>query len=238
MISTEESIIRLLIAIVLGGLIGYEREAQSKSAGLRTHILVCLGSCLCMIISVNIAMEYFFRYGYTNSDPGRIAAQVVSGVGFLGAGTILANQKGRSIHGLTTAASIWVVAAVGLVDGAGYLLTAAAATLFVFIVLTLFVRLDKYMRRHSEHTCHIHLVMRNSTGQFRRMTDYFQGHHLALQSFRVLSEEEAADIEVEATLLVSEDLDGGSLMSQLLGLKGVLQAELLDLDEKIKVKEK
>jgi putative Mg2+ transporter-C (MgtC) family protein len=128
MISTEESIIRLLIAIVLGGLIGYEREAQSKSAGLRTHILVCLGSCLCMIISVNIAMEYFFRYGYTNSDPGRIAAQVVSGVGFLGAGTILANQKGRSIHGLTTAASIWVVAAVGLVVGAGYLLTAAAAT--------------------------------------------------------------------------------------------------------------
>ena len=85
MISTEDSIIRLIMALILGGLIGYERQAKSKSAGLRTHTLVCVGSCLCMIISINIAMDYYFTFGYNNSDPERIAAQVVSGVGFIGA---------------------------------------------------------------------------------------------------------------------------------------------------------
>ena len=119
MISTSDSIIRLVVAIILGGLIGYEREARSQSAGLRTHILVCLGACLCMIISINIALDFYSVYGYTRSDPERIAAQVISGVGFLGAGTILANQKGHSVKGLTTAASIWGVAAVGLVVGCG-----------------------------------------------------------------------------------------------------------------------
>ena len=113
MISTEDSIIRLIIALILGGLIGYERQAQSKSAGLRTHTLVCVGSCLCMIISINIAMDYYFTFGYNNSDPERIAAQVVSGVGFIGAGTILANQKDRSVRGLTTAAGLWAVSAIG-----------------------------------------------------------------------------------------------------------------------------
>ena len=152
MISTSDSIIRLVVAIILGGLIGYEREARSQSAGLRTHILVCLGACLCMIISINIALDFYSVYGYTRSDPERIAAQVISGVGFLGAGTILANQKGHSVKGLTTAAGIWGVAAVGLVVGAGYLVTAAAATVLIFIVLTVFVRLDKMMRKRGRHS--------------------------------------------------------------------------------------
>lgn len=73
MISTEDSIIRLVISLILGAIIGYERQSQSKSAGLRTHTLVCVGSCLCMIISINVAMEYFFEFGYRNADPGRIA---------------------------------------------------------------------------------------------------------------------------------------------------------------------
>ena len=135
MISTEDSIIRLIMALILGGLIGYERQAQSKSAGLRTHTLVCVGSCLCMIISINIAMDYYFTFGYNNSDPERIAAQVVSGVGFIGAGTILANQKDRSVRGLTTAAGLWAVSAIGLVVGAGYLVIACVATALIFLVL-------------------------------------------------------------------------------------------------------
>lgn len=83
-ISTVDSIIRLFLALFLGGIIGYERQAQSKSAGLRTHVLVSLGSCLSMIISINIAMDLYFQYGLTNSDPERIAAQVITGIGFLG----------------------------------------------------------------------------------------------------------------------------------------------------------
>lgn len=84
----------------------------------------------------------FFEFGYRNADPGRIAAQVVSGVGFIGAGTILANQKERSVRGLTTAAGIWAVSAIGLVVGAGYLVVAIVATALIFLVLTVFVRLD------------------------------------------------------------------------------------------------
>ena len=187
MISTSDSIIRLIVAIILGGLIGYEREARSQSAGLRTHILVCLGACLCMIISINIALDFYSVYGYTRSDPERIAAQVISGVGFLGAGTILANQKGHSVKGLTTAASIWGVAAVGLVVGAGYLVTAAAATVLIFIVLTVFVRLDKMMRKRGRHSYVLHLTMRNTVGQSRRLSEYLQHHQLTLLSFRTLS---------------------------------------------------
>ena len=138
MISTEDSIIRLIMALILGGLIGYERQAQSKSAGLRTHTLVCVGSCLCMIISINIAMDYYFTFGYNNSDPERIAAQVVSGVGFIGAGTIIIHRQ--LVRGLTTAASLWATAGIGLAAGAHMYIVAGAATaltLFGLEVLTL-----------------------------------------------------------------------------------------------------
>ena len=133
MISTEDSIIRLIMALILGGLIGYERQAQSKSAGLRTHTLVCVGSCLCMIISINIAMDYYFTFGYNNSDPERIAAQVVSGVGFIGAGTIIFNHQ--IVRGLTTAASLWATAGIGLTAGAGMSWLALAATILTLVAL-------------------------------------------------------------------------------------------------------
>lgn len=231
MISTSDSIIRLIVAIILGGLIGYEREARSQSAGLRTHILVCLGACLCMIISINIALDFYSVYGYTRSDPERIAAQVISGVGFLGAGTILANQKGHSVKGLITAASIWGVAAVGLVVGAGYLVTAAAATVLIFIVLTVFVRLDKMMRKRGRHSYVLHLTMRNTVGQSRRLSEYLQHHQLALLSFRTLSGEEEENVELELTVHVGEELSQSELLSDLLGIKGIKQATVTEPKE-------
>ena len=140
MISTEDSIIRLIISLILGAIIGYERQSQSKSAGLRTHTLVCVGSCLCMIISINIAMEYYFEFGYRNADPGRIAAQVVSGVGFIGAGTILANQKERSVRGLRRSRHLGRIGYRPCrrcrLPGGSIVATA------YLLVLTVFVRLD------------------------------------------------------------------------------------------------
>jgi len=117
---------KLLVAIVAGGAIGIERELRGKPAGLRTNILICLGSALLMDLSVRIANDY-------NGDPGRIAAQVVTGIGFLGAGTIL-HTRG-TITGLTSAATIWVVAAIGLTAGAGYEFEALATTITVMFVL-------------------------------------------------------------------------------------------------------
>ena len=109
----------------MNGSLKVSRRTPDPYAGMRR-------SCLCMIISINVAMELFFEFGYRNADPGRIAAQVVSGVGFIGAGTILANQKERSVRGLTTAAGVWAVSAIGLVVGAGYLVVSIVATALSF----------------------------------------------------------------------------------------------------------
>jgi len=124
---------RLILSVVLGGVIGFERERHNRPAGFRTHILVCSGSALIMMVSA---------YGFTGqmgegflADPGRIAAGVVTGIGFLGAGTIL--QQRGSVRGLTTAATIWVVSGVGLAAGIGFYLGATLTTVFVLISLLL-----------------------------------------------------------------------------------------------------
>lgn len=131
---------RLAMSCILGGIIGYERESKSKSAGLRTNVLVCLGSCLIMILSQDI---YGDVEGKTNADPARLAAQVVSGIGFLGAGAIM--KEGLNVTGLTTAACLWVVAGVGLAVGAGNYSEAIATTVFVFIVLAVLARMDSFL---------------------------------------------------------------------------------------------
>jgi putative Mg2+ transporter-C (MgtC) family protein len=117
---------KLIAAILIGGGIGLERELKGKPAGLRTNILICVGSALLMDLSMNLAAVH-------GGDPGRIAAQVVTGIGFLGAGTIL-HTRGQ-ITGLTSAATIWVVAALGLTIGAGYFIEALGSTVTVMIVL-------------------------------------------------------------------------------------------------------
>ena len=120
-------ITRLLLACLFGGAIGYLREIERKTAGLRTHILVCLGSALIMVLSLYICVEY------KSSDAGRIAAGVITGIGFLGAGAII--REPGSVKGLTTAASIWVTSAIGLVVGSGYYFAATTATVLTLIVI-------------------------------------------------------------------------------------------------------
>lgn len=226
MISTTDSIIRLCIALILGGIIGYERQAQSKAAGLRTHTLVCVGACLCMIISINMAMDYYFMYDYRNSDPERIAAQVVSGVGFLGAGTILANQKERNVRGLTTAASLWAVAAIGLVVGAGYMWVAIAATVMIFVVLRLFVRLDEFMKIHYCKQYRVHLIMKNSIGQSRRLNEFLNQQHLRLDSFRSLSEEDSDEADLYVTISSPHYISDSDILAHFMTLRGIKMAEM------------
>lgn len=136
----------LVLAIVLGGAIGLERELKGKPAGLRTNILICVGAALFTQLSIGVAGA--------GGDPGRIAAQIVTGVGFIGAGTIL-HSRGH-ISGLTSAATIWLVAAIGVALGAGATLEATGTTLLVLIVLGVLPLLEKLLRRQSGVT---HLVV-------------------------------------------------------------------------------
>ncbi|RIX98481.1 MgtC/SapB family protein [Aureimonas flava] len=132
MISNGDVLLRLLTAAALGSLIGLERERLLWNAGIRTHMLVCVGACLFAIVSA-YGFQNATRMEHVVLDPSRIAAQVVSGVGFLGAGAIL--LKGNAVRGLTTAASIWAVAALGLAAGGGLYFAAATATAIILVIL-------------------------------------------------------------------------------------------------------
>lgn len=151
--------LKLLLAAVLGAVIGLERESLNKSAGFRTHTLVSLGSCLITITSIEM---------YTNflggiSDPGRIAAQIVSGIGFLGAGTIM--RSGKGIKGLTTAASLWVVAGIGLAVGTGAYLNSIFTTVIVLLVLIYMPRLEKAYSRISSKETIVDIYIDDKPGQ-------------------------------------------------------------------------
>ena len=129
--------LRIVLSGVLGAVIGYERQARHKAAGLRTHMLVSMGSCLIMILSYKI---YYMVEGHTNADPARLAAQVVSGIGFLGAGSIM--KDGLNVRGLTTAASLLVVSAVGLTVGAGFYEGAIFVTIMILVVLGILTKIE------------------------------------------------------------------------------------------------
>jgi putative Mg2+ transporter-C (MgtC) family protein len=139
MITEQEIILRLGLAALLGMIVGFEREKQNQPAGLRTHTILAIGSCLAMTISINIAMQ--FQPLVPNGDPARLAAQVVSGIGFLGAGAIL--RYGTSVKGLTTATSLWTIAIVGLAVGAGHYFSGIATTVMLLIILVLLNLLEK-----------------------------------------------------------------------------------------------
>ena len=131
-------VIRLLLGFVAGGIIGFERSSSRQVAGLRTHILIALGATGLMLLSIWLPRQF---YTSANGDPGRIAAQVVSGIGFLGAGAII--RLGNNIKGLTTAASLWLTAAIGLIIGAGMYLVAAVVVALSLITLVLLSRVEK-----------------------------------------------------------------------------------------------
>ena len=134
-----EILLKVILAILLGGAIGLEREIKSKAAGLRTNILICLGSTVMMIVSIKVAEAS----SSPNADPARIAAQVVTGIGFLGAGTII--QSRGLVKGLTSAAVIWVIAGIGLIIGSGHYIFASGVTLIVVIVLFILGNIEKHL---------------------------------------------------------------------------------------------
>lgn len=217
MINDLEICLRLAVAFVLGGIIGYERESRSKSAGLRTHILVSIGSCLIMVLSINI---YATVQGLTNADPTRLAAQVVSGIGFLGAGAIL--KEGPMVKGLTTAASIWVVSGVGLAAGSGQLVGALFVTCLSWATLTLVSRFEKMFLPGFKGYFTITLV--DKPGQIGRVCSYMGNCGISIRDIRI--EEHIDEYIVVGLLLRFPDVSRvDELTSGLLQMDGVTQVK-------------
>lgn len=138
--------LRLVIALILSGIIGFEREMNNQFAGFRTHILVGVGACLMMLLSVFGFIPFMERYDNVRFDPARIPSYVVSGIGFLGAGTIMV--YGGTIRGLTTAASIWTVAGIGLVVGSGMYGAAMLATIIILVSLKFLNKIEKLVPKN------------------------------------------------------------------------------------------
>lgn len=136
---------KLFLSLFLGSIIGVERRRKGQIAGMRTFSLICMGATLAMLVSIYIPQEYM---GLKNGDPGRIAAQVISGIGFLGAGAII--QMKGSVKGLTTAAGIWMTAAIGLAVGAGMYLVSIIAVLFVLFILAFAERYEQTLFKAGE----------------------------------------------------------------------------------------
>ena len=154
--------LRILIAILAGGLLGMERGMKNRPAGMRTYMLVCVGSCLIMLTN-----QYVFQV-YGAGDPVRLGAQVISGIGFLGAGTIVVTRRNQ-IKGLTTAAGLWTSAGIGLALGIGFYEAAVIGSVAIFTVITLLQRMDNNLHRKSRQLeAYIELSEQISLGDFLR----------------------------------------------------------------------
>ena len=210
--------LRLLSALVMGGILGLERGMKNRPAGLRTYMLVCVGSCLIMMTN-----QYIFQATGTG-DPTRMSAQVISGIGFLGAGTIVVTQHNQ-IKGLTTAAGLWACAAAGLALGIGFYEAAVAGSMAIFVILTLLQRMDDRMHRRGRLLdIYFELAKGYPLGDFMRAV---RNMELDISSIRmeadtVLSDGSSAFI---ATVKAKRRLEHAGLLTQLRTLQGVVYLE-------------
>ena len=220
MISFPEILLRLGTALLLGALVGLERETSEHSAGIRTNALVALGCALFTIIS---AFGFLSMLGipHIQLDPTRIASYVVAGIGFLGGGAIFHREAKEQVKGLTTAAAIWVVAAIGMACGAGFLWEATATTLLALIVLILLRFLERLIVPHrSSHLQHLHLKVTSLTGLLiEQVYDTCSQAGIAVEKVSAQVEPEGESIHIVCRVLDATALV--QILSKLRTLKGV-----------------
>ncbi len=213
-----EIAIRLVLALILGGLIGLERESHGRPAGFRTHILVCVGSALVMLVSAYafMGMETGREGGY---DPGRIAAQVISGIGFLGAGTIM--REGANIRGLTTAASLWSVAGIGLTIGAGFYFPALLATALVVLTLIFLNRVEWAYLSHKQEV--LRVQAQDTPGQLAKVFTAMAEHDVNVVNVSLYTEAEG-EVAVELAVEVPPKANRIQILDELVSTPGINRA--------------
>lgn len=214
------SLIRIILAVFLGGIIGLERGLKNHPAGLRTYILVCMGACIVMMTN-----QYVHQV-FGGGDPVRMGAQVISGIGFLGAGTIIVTSKNQ-IRGLTTAAGLWTTACVGLAIGIGLYEIATIGGIVIFIVLTLLNKLDYHLKENRKAVeLYIELDKDNTLGDFIRelRSRGIRGSNIQVQNNNLIKEKEIGiiiSVRSENYFICDE------LVKKVASIPGVLHVEEL-----------
>ncbi|MGI6621021.1 MAG: MgtC/SapB family protein [Bacillota bacterium] len=212
-------VLRLLLAMFLGGVIGLERELVNRPAGFRTHTLVCLGSALIMVISEALFQRY---HHLANLDPARLGAAVVSGIGFLGAGTIM--KDGHRIEGLTTAASLWVVGCIGLAIGAGLYAGGIVAFALVSVTLVSLRRLERLFFK-KKGLVNIAMTIADKPGQLAKVTDVMGRFKVQIRDIDMVSSDEDL-MEVVFLVSVPPGADKNALLDELRRLDGTKEVTI------------
>lgn len=211
MVNNVELVLRLVLAAIIGGFIGIEREVSNRPAGLRTHILVTVGSALITLVS---------KDAFIGGDPARIAAQIVTGIGFLGAGTII--KTGNSIKGLTTAASLWISAGIGIAIGSGYYL---GGLVTAGIVLLTLINVGGFERRLIKRTySSIEIFTRGRTGLLGEIGTVLGNHQIYIKDIRMLPIDEYENLEelaFEITVKLPEVINLDHLFNCLYNIENV-----------------
>lgn len=215
MINAWVILFRLVLAAVLSGMIGFEREFHGRAAGFRTHILLCVGSALVMLTSMHIFDIY---YGKVSVDPARIAAGVITGIGFLGAGTIMHSRS--SVRGLTTAASLWVVAGLGLAVGSGLYFGSAVATGITIVTLMLFSRLEHAMIRKDWYKT-IYIEAKDGTDRIKSIRQSLAHYGVDITDFEVDRGADGSAMVLKIGLKLHSAKTAGQVLSDVGNLDGV-----------------
>lgn len=213
-----EPLLQLLLSFILGGMIGFQRESINRPAGFRTHILVSVASTLVMQTSFFVFNEY---HHLTTIDPMRLGAQVISGMGFLGAGTII--KEGATVKGLTTAASLWAVACIGLAIGAGFYFEAITTTLMIYVILTLFMNFDKRIKA-TKGFSQIRVVTMERTGQLGKIGDVIAKLHAELDDV-IINPLADGTTELYLTLSFKKPTNRASIIMHLSELDGIKEIQ-------------
>ncbi|MBZ2174217.1 MgtC/SapB family protein [Schnuerera sp. xch1] len=224
MIDIGEIILRIILSAIIGGLIGIEREVNNRPAGLRTHILVSVGSALIMLVSIDGFNN--IRTGFTDGDPARLAAQVVSGVGFLGAGTIMRTKN--DIKGLTTAASLWVCAGIGLAIGNGYYLGGIFTASIVLIALMSLGSFEKKVFKTNYKI--LEVVSTNRPGLIGEIGILLGKYDISIKDIFIPntdyddSDNDSTILEIHFTIKIPKNLDNDKFLDEIYKIKGVVKA--------------
>jgi putative Mg2+ transporter-C (MgtC) family protein len=224
-LSWSEELLRVVVAAGLGGAVGLERELREREAGFRTHLLVSVGSCLFTLVSAYGFHEFLVGGGnVVRADPTRIAAQIVTGIGFLGAGAII--RQGFSVRGLTTAATLWVVAAIGMASGAGYFSAAVITTaLVLFSLWPLRIIAFRVMTRYRPETDR--LLVQLPTGESPApLIEKLESLGGNLQTLEVGHEADRRTVLIDVTLPPKSDAP--AIVSQISQLEHVLEVRWSD----------